>query len=194
MTKIGGCNDLGPGVYCCECGDEITDALAHDCPVLGEHHHDHDPQQPGGYDEDAEHSILYEGAQPALSMMQQVRDRLGHLTCLPPNWNGYKESPISEAAADEAYRVAEKIILLGATPPFIAPVADGGVQLEWALGGFDIEIEVTPALVVEYSAWHRNEDDALFCGTERSDADRCHKMFTDLAGVRTQARSLGTRR
>ena len=194
MTKIGGCNDLGPGVYCCECGDEITDALAHDCPVLGEHHHDHDPHQPAGYDEDAEHSILYEGAQPAPSMMQQVRDRLDRLTCLPPDWNGYKESPISEAAADEARRVAEKIISLGPHRPSSLLLRMAGCS--WNGHSETSTSKSKSHLSLSSSTPLGIGTKTMLCSAARKDQtpDRCHKMLTDLAGVRNQARSLGTRR
>jgi hypothetical protein len=66
---------------------------------------------------------------------------ISHLTALAVGWNGYDAR---EVQADHAINAAQFLANVapfpGIAPPAIAPLSDGGVQLEWHRGGLDIEI------------------------------------------------------
>ena len=63
-----------------------------------------------------------------------VAERLSHLFTLPPNWDGYGASVISATAVNACTRLIlsiEPTLYSKAGAPFIAPMADGGIELEW---------------------------------------------------------------
>ena len=85
----------------------------------------------------------------AAAALQPALDRIGQLASLPQGWNSYEQSrPIDSLAMD----AARKFLLLAAvqckshgqqlTVPFIAPVANGAVQLEWDHGEVHLELEI----------------------------------------------------
>ena len=69
--------------------------------------------------------------------------KLQALATLLPNWDSYGGRPSSRLALDGARRFFD-----GAQ---VVPMSDGGIQLEWHLPGFDLEIDVAPdgSLVVD---------------------------------------------
>lgn len=78
-------------------------------------------------------------------------DRLNELARLARNWDSYGAEPVSQAAISKAGAFLAAVRrLLGARcgerirPYSIAPVADGGVQLEWRSSGAKLEVEVGP--------------------------------------------------
>ena len=69
--------------------------------------------------------------------------QLAGFLALGENWNGYGEHPIHESAVKRAVDVLDTICSDGPAPQ-VVPMSDGGVQIEWAAGGFEIEVEVPP--------------------------------------------------
>ena len=68
---------------------------------------------------------------------------LGQLTTifdLPDNWDSYGSPPITDAAKATATTIASMLI----HEPTVGPVPGGGVQYEWRLGTFFLEVEVMP--------------------------------------------------
>ena len=81
--------------------------------------------------------------------------RLEGFLSLKEDWNGYGEQPIHESAVKRAVAVLDDVCPMG-PEPWVVPTSDGGVQIEWAAGGFEIEVEVPPTgpaqiLIVEPS-------------------------------------------
>lgn len=66
-----------------------------------------------------------------------ARDKLAHLRSLKPGWDSYGGKPIST----ESLSVADYILT---TPGQPVPCSDGGVQIEWHVGGVDVEICIGP--------------------------------------------------
>ncbi len=72
--------------------------------------------------------------------------QLDHLLDLPPNWNGSASAPIEPRLAE----LAVNAVLVAVMPderapvPHVVPSVDGGLQLEWHRGGWDVEIQLTP--------------------------------------------------
>ena len=76
--------------------------------------------------------------------------RLKELAQLEADWDSYGAEPVSSIALVTAFElldaVKERLSTKGkeALPQFIAPLADGGLQLEWSREQGDIEIEIDP--------------------------------------------------
>ena len=81
--------------------------------------------------------------------------QLASFLSLGNDWDGYGARPIHESAVKRAVAVLNTVCPTG-PEPWTVPTTDGGVQIEWALGGFEIEIEILPTgpaqiLIVEPS-------------------------------------------
>jgi hypothetical protein len=84
--------------------------------------------------------------------LQPALDRLAELRNLGPNWNTYDACPIS----DTAIRTAEKLLARVAAetqrrvadqhmlPQSIAPLASGGVHVEWRGRRGELTVEIYP--------------------------------------------------
>jgi hypothetical protein len=69
---------------------------------------------------------------------------LAVLVRLEANWDGYGAKPIDKPALALATRFVNAMSSMGLPAPEIFPVPDGGVQLEWAVGPMELEIEIEP--------------------------------------------------
>lgn len=72
------------------------------------------------------------------------------LAALPPNWDSYGSPPPKRNAIE-----ASIILLVSAAPsdlpePDVVPVSGGGIQIEWAMGRRELELNVLPSGAVEY--------------------------------------------
>jgi hypothetical protein len=69
---------------------------------------------------------------------------LSHLRQLEPGWDGGSAEVLTDDACETAIRLL--VLLAIPAPPTVqlVPLTDGGVQLEWHVGGNDVEIEVDP--------------------------------------------------
>ena len=82
----------------------------------------------------------------------ELASRLDHLGKLERNWDSYGAEPVSPKAISVAKRVLCRSIAAlqqrGAknVHPFaIAPVSDGGVQIEWRGPAGSVEVEIGPS-------------------------------------------------
>ena len=83
--------------------------------------------------------------------LNQTFDRLAQISKLPPNWDSYGAEPVSSVAVVKACQllvnvkescynlVGEKVL-----PFTVAPLADGGVQVEWRGTMGVLEVEISP--------------------------------------------------
>ena len=71
-----------------------------------------------------------------------VADRLVQLLRLPAGWDGHNARPISRTLVDYACHLLPRLVRPGVPAPFVAPLATGGLQLEWHRNGWDLEIEI----------------------------------------------------
>ena len=74
---------------------------------------------------------------------------------LGEDWDGYGAQPIHESAVKRAVAVLDALRPAG-PEPWTVPTSEGGVQIEWAHEGFEVEIEIRPTgpaqiLIVEPS-------------------------------------------
>jgi hypothetical protein len=74
--------------------------------------------------------------------------RLRHLSQLPEGWDSYGGRPVSPEVIEEAKSVLLEAIApggLGLPAPFIAPISNGGIGLEWKLeSGKEFVLEIPP--------------------------------------------------
>ena len=74
--------------------------------------------------------------------LREMTAKLSGFMGLPPDWDGYGAKPTSASAAIQAVSILAKLVKAGGRPPQLVPTNTGGVQLEWHVGGKDVEIEV----------------------------------------------------
>ncbi len=93
---------------------------------------------------------------PAVSLRPSA-ERLAKLARLEPNWDSYGAAPVTTVALATAYNLVvtfeeEFVGAVGAhsLPWAIAPLADGGLQVEWRGPGGAIELEIGPAGDMSY--------------------------------------------
>ncbi len=96
----------------------------------------------------------------------ELAERLEHLCDLKPNWNGYESLAITVAAARKCARLIVAIdrhIYSQAGDPFLAPMADGGLELEWeGVCSRDLMVVIPPeGAPVRYLLTSYNEGDGL---------------------------------
>lgn len=85
-----------------------------------------------------------------------ILDRLNELTKLKADWDSYGAQPISNTALVYALGILQ--ITKGNLSQeeekfesfFIAPIADGGLQIEWSRQGHELEVEITSEGVLGY--------------------------------------------
>ena len=70
--------------------------------------------------------------------------RRAELLALPENWDSYKARTPSATAIDAACSFS------------LVPLPDGDIQMEWHIGGVDIEIEFNVEGEVESVYWSRS--------------------------------------
>lgn len=75
---------------------------------------------------------------------RHIKNQLQEFLMFERNWNGYGERPIHEGAVKRTIAVLNTVVYEMAPQPDIVPTSEGGVQIEWASGGFEIEVEILP--------------------------------------------------
>lgn len=78
----------------------------------------------------------------ALNWPDALRMRLNNLCNLPIGWDGYDGQPVNFWTASFAASLLSRLLVEDAPSPSIVPIASGGLQLEWHMAGFDIELEI----------------------------------------------------
>ncbi len=69
--------------------------------------------------------------------------RLQHLAQLKAGWDGSEANPLSPVAVAHAALTAYSVLhAYGKAPDFIAPIPDGGVQVEWDSGESALELTI----------------------------------------------------
>jgi hypothetical protein len=61
---------------------------------------------------------------------------------LPSDWDGYGSPSPSSLAAEAAFRVVTALEDGRVPRPHVCPVSGGGIQIEWHVGGRDLEFEI----------------------------------------------------
>lgn len=65
---------------------------------------------------------------------------IAELVKLPKGWDGYKGIPVRPEVAERARRFMEVAVKCTQFVPDVVPLSDGGLQLEWFVGAYEIEV------------------------------------------------------
>lgn len=77
--------------------------------------------------------------------LERELHRLQHLAQLEAGWDGYEAKPLSPVAVASAALTAYSVLTAyGEAPNFIAPIPDGGVQVEWDSAQSALELTIAP--------------------------------------------------
>jgi hypothetical protein len=79
---------------------------------------------------------------PARWLAEYLENSLNELLDLPEGWDGEGAEPVALEAATGAVEVMAALIGEAMVAPFVFPLPDGGLQLEWHAGEESIEIEI----------------------------------------------------
>ncbi len=78
-----------------------------------------------------------------VSLMKAIQS-ISHLRQLQPRWDGASAEVVTDDACETAVRLLVSLAIPAPPTVQLVPLTDGGVQLEWHVGGDDVEIEVDP--------------------------------------------------
>ena len=90
--------------------------------------------------------------------VRELTGRLNHLTSLDRGWDGYEGQSVSYTCANFAAGLLETICVPTLPAPSLVPGADGTIQIEWHLLGYDIEIDVLGANSVHATRYSHAND------------------------------------
>ncbi|MBA2361473.1 MAG: hypothetical protein H0V79_11190 [Actinobacteria bacterium] len=74
--------------------------------------------------------------------------RFEELAALNPDWDSYGARSVDPDALRQGQLFVEWLLQRPIPIPSIFPVPDGGVQLEWAAGAVELEVEIEPGAAV----------------------------------------------
>jgi len=83
-----------------------------------------------------------------------VAEQLRELSRLERNWNSYGADPIAASAISHAANLIAVMAERGSTEPWVVPLPDGGVQVEWQGGAGRLDVEVAPDGALAYLLMH----------------------------------------
>jgi hypothetical protein len=79
---------------------------------------------------------------PAATWIEPVVERFDELVALPPDWDHHGANAIDPRDLLSVFRFLRDVMQPNTPPPAVVPISGGGVQLEWHLGGLDVEVSV----------------------------------------------------
>jgi hypothetical protein len=74
---------------------------------------------------------------------EENQKKFSELSSLAKGWDSYKALPVTRRALNEAKGFLSSFNLPYVPLGFACPLSDGGMQVEWHCGGWDIEIEIS---------------------------------------------------
>ncbi len=115
--------------------------------------------------------------------MKELAERFDDIVGLSKGWDGYAGEPVSFTTAQFAAQMIERLCIPDVPAPSIVPGSDGSLQVEWHVGGFDIELDVTAPLAVD--AYRMNQNTGAEDELEvESDFTQIAQWISEVAYVR----------
>ena len=79
---------------------------------------------------------------PVASLSERAGTKLDELTTLDRGWDGYDGIPVQHHTVRRAQEFLEAIEEHTQVMPDIVPLSNGGLQLEWFVGAYEVEVEI----------------------------------------------------
>lgn len=116
----------------------------------------------------------------------QALDTVARLAILPANWDSYGSQPIQREAIHAARQLLTIMDLEMLPAPHIAPVPGGGIEIEFAQAGRELEFSIYPDGSIEYSRFIDNNevDDGDDSPLNLEDTKRVQDLVCWLRGKR----------
>lgn len=86
---------------------------------------------------------------------------LADLLTLPANWDTYGAAPIELKVVNQASQLMKGILDADDPPPWVVPMSNGGIQLEWHENGADLEIEIEPKGIAHGYWFHEETEEEV---------------------------------
>lgn len=102
------------------------------------------------------YGVIFVGTEWEVALVRRILE----LERLQADWDGYGSPPVGRETASRTIGLIRQIAELGVenlTAPFVGPVADGGITLEWKAGSRQMSIVVLPEGSIEYLKWESSE-------------------------------------
>ena len=90
-------------------------------------------------------TVVAQGAHTPRWVRDYLNEELNKLMALPAGWDGSSAAEVTIEAVSETLTVLASLVNEATVAPQFFPLTDGGIQVEWHVGGNDIEIEVNGA-------------------------------------------------
>ena len=81
---------------------------------------------------------------PVVSLVEGATAAINELTELARGWDGYDGIPVLPQVAEHALRFLELIGEHTQISPDVVPLSNGGLQLEWFVGAYEVEVAIAP--------------------------------------------------
>ena len=79
-----------------------------------------------------------------LQLPAEIETSITELVNLPQGWDGYDGLPVRPEVAEHARRFMTTIRECTQLVPAIVPLSDGGLQLEWFVDAYEVEVVIAP--------------------------------------------------
>ena len=122
-------------------------------------------------------------ASPSLAVVplaERASAAIDELTELARGWDGYDGMPVQSQVAEHAHRFLEVIGEHTQIMPDVVPLSNGGLQLEWFVGAYEVEVEIAPncaTLVFEYKRDGQIEESPI---SDSLDVSQIAPLFREL--------------
>ena len=82
---------------------------------------------------------------PVGSLTERTGTILDELTTLDRGWDGFDGIPVQRHTVRRAWEFLKAIEVHTQIMPDIVPLSNGGLQLEWFVGPYEVEVEIDPS-------------------------------------------------
>jgi hypothetical protein len=119
-------------------------------------------------------------------LSHSLRQRVGELSDLKPNWDGEKAKPIRAPVLGDVVEFLRRLAQHTSTlrEPFLAPTFDGFVQIEWHDKKRSLEMEAVSMSWAVVGSLNGKDNKRLYfeAECERSDFDQLEKFYEWFVG------------
>jgi hypothetical protein len=125
--------------------------------------------------------------QSTAALLQPALQQLAEIAALPRDWDSYGAlSPASQALAAayallfELHEQFGRQVQERVRPYMIAPIAHGGLQLEWRGKQSQIEVEIAPNGALGYLLIRSMDGERTFCDADNVSLSRMVSLIGDV--------------